>query len=125
VVRVFVFGACLFLSLPVLAQNEAQSERPLIVIENDEIGSKSKAQPFVESGSSVVVGTPEENPKAAYRTWKNACDTWKQELKGDNKSNLMIASCGSPKRRVEKANMTTYYIYESKSVYKIKVGCSD
>lgn len=118
--RFFVFSTltvCCF-----WVASNAQSD-PSIVIDRDPTTVVNPAQPVVESGSSVIIGEPQENIKAAYRSWKSACEAWKSELKSLNKRNLMIASCGSPKKRVEKVNVSSYFIYESKSTYKIKVGC--
>jgi|GEM_PF-6331029 len=84
---------------------------------------KVMPQVTVESGSDVVIGEPQENFKAAVRSWNQACESWKQQLKMDNGKNLLIRSCGVPKQRVEKVDLKTYYVLESKSTYKIKVGC--
>ncbi|PIR22769.1 MAG: hypothetical protein COV44_06330 [Deltaproteobacteria bacterium CG11_big_fil_rev_8_21_14_0_20_45_16] len=98
-------------------------EDKVIVLEKEIHEKPEKSGVFVESGSDIIVGEPQENVKAAYRTWQTACDNWKRELKAQNSRNLMIASCGSPKQRVEKVQLTSLIIFESQSTYKIKVGC--
>jgi len=100
----------------------AQQDK-VIVLEKEIHERPEKSGVFVESGSDIIVGEPQENAKAAYRTWQSACDTWKKELKSQNSKNLMIASCGSPKQRVEKVQLINLIIFESQSTYKIKVGC--
>lgn len=95
----------------------------VVVVNPESVIKQKPTNVFVESGSDVIVGQPEENPRAAYRTWKTACDQWKSELKTNNRENLLIASCGSPQKRVEKVDVNTLYIFESKSTYKIRVGC--
>lgn len=111
-----------------IAQTDTTVEEPrdqVIVIEPDDVRERQPVvQVFVESGDDVIVGSPEENVKAAYRKWKEACESWKKELKSNNRKNLMIASCGAPQRRSEKVELSTLYTFESKATYKIKVNCN-
>lgn len=77
----------------------------------------------VESGSDMIIGDPEESVEAAHRSWKTACKAWKDDLQRLNRGNLMIRSCGQPRRRSEKVQLKTLFTVESKATYKIKLGC--
>lgn len=76
---------------------------------------------FVEGGSEELSGSPEGSIRAAYRQWENRCKEWKSELRNMNGNNLMIASCGTPKRASETIQSEPIYTYSSKGTYKIKV----
>lgn len=123
-----VFGG-IFASSILYAQesesNNSSAGSPVIVIDEDSISDSSSggSQVFVESGSDVIMGEPLEHPRAAYRSWKAACDSWKNDLKSMNKRNLMIASCGAPTREEKKVRLDTTFQFQSQATYKIKVGC--
>lgn len=122
-----IFLSSLFY-FPLAAQEKAVSpgpdQRVIIIDTNKDSGTNIPPAPFVESGSTIIAGLPDENLKVAYRSWEQKCEAWKKELKMNNAGNLLIADCGQANRRVEKIQLTNYFIIESKSSYKIKVGCS-
>lgn len=76
---------------------------------------------FVESGNEEIAGSPEAGIKPAYRQWENRCKEWKSELRHLNGGNLMMVSCGSPKKTSERVQSENYYTYTSTGTYKIKV----
>lgn len=98
-------------------------QRVIVIDTDDRSGEQGSKTPFVESGSAIIYGKPQENLKVAYRSWEEACANWKKELKLNNAANLLIASCGQPQRRQEKIELVNYYTIESKGEYKIKIGC--
>lgn len=113
-------------SLLGLSQGSGDSTQRVIVIDSGTASSASeptKPQVFVESGSSVIISTPKEDMRLAYKDWEEKCEAWKKDLKKNNGSNLLIASCGQANRRTEKIKLVTYYVIESKADYKIKIGC--
>lgn len=120
-----------FLVLPsfVLAQSPSTvpstPDQRVIIVDTESKSNAINPAPFVESGSDIIAGAPQENLKAAYRSWEEKCEIWKKDLDRLNGKNLLIRSCGSAKTRTEKIQLATYYTVESKAEYKIKVGCSD
>ena len=76
---------------------------------------------FVETGSEALAGEPDDRLKVAYRSWEQKCQEWKRELKQMNGKNLLVASCGKPKRIEETIQAQKLYTYQSAATYKIKV----
>lgn len=113
----------LSLWLPLLVRAEASDESQVIVIEKNK-GHLKKSEPrvFVESGTEELAGSPESHPKAAYRTWNQACQDWKAELQKLNGKNLMVSSCGRPSMSSDKVQSEKSYVYRSKGTYKIRVS---
>jgi len=103
----------------------APKEKPSKVIVINEADHRDRGRKFpqvkVESGSDSIQGEPQEQMKAAYRTWDQACKEWKAELRSLNGSNLMFMSCGAPKREVETIQSQKWFVYRSQASYKIKV----
>lgn len=122
VMSLIVCGFVLSFEAPSFAQDSG-GERVIVIEEKEVSRREAKPDVFVESGTDVIMGEPVENLKAAYRTWKTACDQWKSEIKTNNKKNLLIASCGSPARKEERVKLETVYSFSSQASYKIKVGC--
>lgn len=131
--RKFISGALFLTSIyghGIMAQEStpevatpSTDERLILVQPELQTQEKKVCQSFVESGSDVVVGRPEEGVKAAYRSWEANCEDWKNDLKKLNRGSLMIRSCGEPQKRVDKVELSTLYTYESKATYKIRVDC--
>ncbi len=84
-------------------------------------GSKiEKQEPDFEvvTGNDEIIGDEEFDDKKALASWKEACDSWKKEIRELNTENKVIfLSCGSRKKSKEKEKTT----YESKASYKIRV----
>lgn len=99
--------------------------KDVIVIEQSKEKKKKEKPVTVESGSVPLSGSPEENIKAAYRTWEAACREWKNELKALNGKNLMLHHCGRPARREERIQSRGVYTYSSEATYKIRVVADD
>ena len=94
-----------------VAQTSGESTQRVIVIDSGTGSASSEAprpQVFVESGSSVIISTPKEDMKSAYKDWEEKCEAWKKDLKQNNAKNLLIASCGQANRRTEKIQLVTY-----------------
>jgi hypothetical protein len=94
-------------------------DRTILIQESN--GKNDPAKVFVESGSEEIAGSPEAGLKPAYRTWEHACKEWKNELDRRNGKNLLVASCGTPRRTSEKVQSEMIYTYQSLGKYKIKV----
>jgi len=92
-----------------------------ISIIQDSRARANEAKAFVESGTDKIQGSPEDHPKAAYRTWESACQKWKAELLRLNGKNLMFSSCGAAKRVDESLQAQKTYSYQSEGRYKIRV----
>lgn len=122
---VFVF-LCFVLAGSVFANETGVSkEKPskVIVINEADHRDSSKKWPrvTVEAGKDSIQGEPQDQMKAAYRTWDQACKEWKSELRSLNGSNLLFISCGAPKREVETIHSQKWFVYRSEASYKIKV----
>jgi hypothetical protein len=75
----------------------------------------------VVEGSGEIEGDPNVLSKSARDEWKKSCEHWKEEIKGLNKENQILAiSCNAPECRTE----TSGTICKSTGVYKIKVKVS-
>ena len=100
--------------------NSQSGERTILI--QDTMGAKNApAKVFVESGTEEISGSPEAGLKPAYRTWEQKCTEWKNELERRNGKNLLVVSCGSPKRTSERLQSEMSYTYHSTGKYKIKV----
>ncbi|MBN8555324.1 MAG: hypothetical protein J0L93_07765 [Deltaproteobacteria bacterium] len=105
---------------PTTTSNSQSGERTILIQEST--GKKdSPAKVFVESGTEEISGSPEAGVKPAYRTWEQKCTEWKNELERRNGKNLLVVSCGSPKRTSERIQSDMSYTYHSTGKYKIKV----
>jgi hypothetical protein len=117
-------AAIFFLSVTFVYADEittSTGKDKVIVVQKGDEKLLQAPKVFVESGSDDISGSPEDSVKAAYRTWDQKCTEWKSELKRQNGSNLMIASCGTPTRNQDTHLSEKTYSYHSKANYKIKV----
>jgi len=101
-----------------LISQDSKNDRTIVIQEST---GRPAPELVVESGTDVVSGSPEENIKAAYRKWEQACRSWKNELRSLNGKNLLHSSCGSPKRSEEVRNSEKIYTYKSDAKFKIRV----
>lgn len=127
VMRLFVISGFFLIAPGLFAQegsaNTKEKASKIIVInEGDHRDSKKESERVkVESGTDTIQGEPQEQIKAAYRTWDQACKEWKAELRSLNGSRLLFMSCGAPKREVETIHSQKWFVYSSEAKYKIKV----
>lgn len=70
-------------------------------------------------GSEEIAGDPFNDKNEAYKSWKQACDDWKKELKANNGDKVIVSSCGRPHMEEEKVTFEKTQI--STGNYKIKV----
>jgi hypothetical protein len=106
-------------SLPLAAQTEEKNSRPQVIL--DGRSSPASVPAHVESGHLILTGEAMSDRKRARRRWEDACQTWKKEMRGFNRQNLMLAHCGSPQLKSSKEGDQAVFFYESKADYKIRV----
>jgi len=120
-ISAFIF---LFLTPPTTAQDNSvnvnektgSGEKTIIIKK----GAQDTRQTVFEivSGKSDIMGDPDMSFKKARTSWKQACNSWKSEMKELNKNNrLLVLNCNRPKREQE----GTLYVYSSTGSYKMKV----
>ena len=113
---------CLLVSFVPLISDASDDSQVIVIEKNKGRLKKDDPKVFVESGTEEIAGSPESNPKAAYRTWNQACQEWKAELQRLNGKNLMVSSCGRPVMNSETFQSEKSYVYRSKGTYKIRVS---
>lgn len=78
---------------------------------------KSESKWEVTDGNADVEGEPAPTNKDARATWKTACDSWKKEIREDNKENKIVSiSCGTASCGGDVGSK----VCTSKANYKIK-----
>ncbi len=99
-----------------------KASKVIVINEADHRNSKKDRERVkVESGTDTIQGEPQDQIKAAYRTWDQACKEWKAELRSLNGARLLFMSCGAPKREVETIQSQKWFVYSSEAKYKIAV----
>jgi hypothetical protein len=74
------------------------------------------------SGTDEISGDEEFDSKRALASWKEACDTWKKEIRELNTDNrVLVISCGAKKKATDGTKTT----YTSSAHYKIRVKMRD
>jgi len=127
IMRLFVISGFVLMTSGLFAEENSTGtkEKPskvIVINEADHRDSKKLIDRVkVESGADTIQGEPQDQIKAAYRTWDQACKEWKAELRSLNASRLLFMSCGAPKREVETIHSQKWFVYSSEAKYKIKV----
>ena len=104
-------------------ETSLKKDQDRVIVIEESRGKIVPAPPevFVEAGSEALAGEPDDRLKSAYRSWEQKCQEWKRELKQMNGKNLLVASCGKPKRTEETIQAQKFYTFQSTATYKIKV----
>jgi len=114
--------AGLFTSAVALSgESESKSKfKPEILINESSKCADSK----VEEGTAVIKGKASTTESGARRNWQRACRAWQRRLHHLNRQNLMIDDCGLPSAKTVSGTADTQEIlFESRAIYKIKLGC--
>lgn len=87
-----------------------------ISIKKGDSGSKKKYT--ISEGEDDISGDKDVLKKTAEKNWRKACDSWKSELKENNKENRIISSsCGVMNCSKEGVESSC----TSKATYKVRV----
>jgi hypothetical protein len=100
---------------------KATGDSKVIIIPDGGHTYREAPEVFVKSGSADIIGSPEANLKAAFRTWEQACDSWEKKMSRLNGKNLMSTNCGEPHEATRTHQSETTYSYKSKGTYEIRV----
>jgi hypothetical protein len=73
----------------------------------------------IVEGTEEIAGDPYNDKNEAYKSWKQACDDWKKELKANNGDRVIVASCGRP--HMDEEHTTFEKTDVSTGSYKLKV----
>lgn len=96
-------------------------ENTTITVRKGDKGSAEKNYEII-SGNDEISGDEEFDPKKALASWKEACDSWKREIRELNTENrILVLSCGAKEKEVEGQKT----LYKSDAHYKIRVKVRD
>lgn len=100
----------------VKVNSKSTDENTTISIKRGDSGSKKKYT--ISEGEDDISGDKDVLKKIAEKNWRKACDSWKAELKENNKENRIISSnCGAMSCSKDGVESTCH----SKATYKIRV----
>jgi hypothetical protein len=108
--------------------SNADGDKDSSVLVQTTRGAKIQPDYEVMSGDEDIAGDPTSGQKDAYRSWKEACASWKKELKENNKDGrVLVASCGVAKFASDDSAGagSGVYVYRSEGHYKIRVRIKD
>lgn len=125
-----ILTLCLFSVIQISFSAHAQvvgvqtdSNSPYTKIEVRKSGRPEMRPAFeITEGTDDIAGDPAPLALDARTSWKEACKTWKNELKELNKENhILTLSCGNPTCAREEA----LTLCSSKTKYKIKTRINE
>lgn len=99
------------------------AENTAIFIEKnaERVQSRTPREYEIVDGSEEIIGDPSNDEAVARKSWKAACNEWRNTMKELNKGTILALNCGRPKKEKESYNIS----FESVGVYKLRVRIRD
>lgn len=119
------------ITVPVTHADEVEEKAVLIQTTNkpEKLGIGQRPRDFeIIEDTDEVVGDPVAGVQESRKSWKEACNEWKKELKEANPGQVVTANCGTPKmdKNDDVAGKGSgIYTWKSTAKYRLKVRVRD